>query len=310
MADTLIENIMLREPHSPTATIVPDKHTIIHTLPEASGNHAVLPDPLNFFGHFRKKFREPLSEFIGTCMLLSLACGAIAQVTLSHGQAGNVYIGRALALMMPIYISGGVSGAHLNPSVTLTLACFRRFPWRKVPVYIAAQLLGAFTGAAIVYGAYHESILEYSKTPDDVNVAATIFYTNPLPYISNGSAFLVEMIGTAIMLLVVLGQSDENNMPAGRNSPFVIGLVILSIGVSFGWETGFSLNPAADLGGRCFAALAGWGYNVFTVHQGYTWVPILGPLTGGVLGGFIYELFIDSSTNRAFTHRWMAHHKL
>jgi MIP family channel proteins len=143
----------------------------------------------------------------------------------------------------------------LNPSVTLTLACFRRFPWRKVPIYIAAQLIGAFTGAAIVYGAYHESILEYSQTVEDANVAATIFYTNPLPYISNGSAFLVEMIGTAIMLLVVLGQSDENNMPAGRNSPFVIGMVILSIGVSFGWETGFSLNPAADLGGRCFAAL-------------------------------------------------------
>lgn len=142
----------------------------------------------------------------------------------------------------------------MNPSVTLTLACFRRFPWRKVPIYIGAQLFGAFTGAAIVYGAYRESIVEFSKDSDP-SIAATIFYTNPLPYLTNASAFFVELIGTAIMLLVVLGQSDEHNMPAGRNSPLVIGLVILSIGVSFGWETGFSLNPAADLGGRCFAAL-------------------------------------------------------
>ncbi|GAB5588999.1 glycerol channel [Umbelopsis nana] len=210
---------------------------------------------------------------------------------------------------MPIYVSGGISGAHLNPSVTVTLACFRRFPWRKVPIYLAAQLLGAFTGAAIVYGAYRESIAEFSEEADS-NIAATIFFTNPLPYITNGTAFMVEVIGTAIMLLVVLGQSDENNMPAGRNSPLVIGLVILSIGVSFGWETGFSLNPAADLGGRCFAGLAGWGYDVFTIHQGYTWVPIVAPLTGGLLGGLLYEVFIDSESNRALSHHSTAHHQL
>ncbi|KAI8576064.1 hypothetical protein K450DRAFT_179848, partial [Umbelopsis ramanniana AG] len=252
--------------------------------------------------------REPLSEFLGTCVLLCLACGCIAQHTLSLGQSGNIYVGRALALMMPIYISGGISGGHLNPSVTITLACFRGFPWRKVPIYIGSQLLGAFTGAAIVYGAYHESIIEFSKQ-NDPNVAASIFYTNALPYLSNGSAFLVELIGTAIMLLVVLGQSDEHNMPAGRNSPLVIGLVIVSIGVSFGWETGFSLNPAADLGGRCLAAM-GWGHNVFTIHQGYTWVPVVAPIAGGLLGGFLYEFFIDSESNRALSHRWRAHHKL
>ncbi|KAH8553414.1 aquaporin-like protein, partial [Umbelopsis sp. PMI_123] len=254
------------------------------------------------------QFREPLSEFLGTCMLLCLACGCIAQHTLSLGQSGNIYIGRALALMMPIYVSGGISGGHLNPSVTITLACFRGFPWRKVPIYIGAQLLGAFTGAAIVYGAYHESIVEFSKQ-NDANVAASIFYTNALPYLSNGSAFLVELIGTAIMLLVVLGQSDDHNMPSGRNSPLVIGLVIVSIGVSFGWETGFSLNPAADLGGRCLAAM-GWGHNVFTIHHGYTWVPIVAPIAGGLLGGFLYEFFIDSESNRALSHRWRAPHKL
>jgi len=261
------------------------------------------------FGLLRQQFREFLAEFLGTCVLILLGDGVVAQVVLSNGTKGDylgITIGWAMAVLCGIYISGGISGAHLNPAVTLAMSVYRGFPWRKVPVFVLAQVLGAFTGAALVYGNYRKAFASYAndaKFVTGANATAGIFSTYPAPFMSAEGEFFSEVIGTAVLILVILGQSDEHNMPADKNSPLVVAFTVLSIGLSLGWETGYAINPARDFGPRCFAAVAGWGPEVFTAAGGYTWVPILGPLVGGLLGGFLYHIFIDTETNKMFSIR-------
>jgi MIP family channel proteins len=244
--------------------------------------------------------REALAEFLGTFILIVFGTAVVAQVVLS-GQANGSYLsinlGWGLAVVMGVYVSGGVSGAHLNPAVTVTLALRRGFPWRKVLPYSVAQLAGAFTGALITFVTYREALDRFDAGVRQVGGSqgtAGIFATYPQAFLSTIPGGLIDQIvGTALLLLLIFAISDARNLaPEPKVAPIVVGLIVVLIGMTFGYNAGYAINPARDLGPRLFTAVAGWGSEVFRAGNGWWWVPIAGPLIGGVLGGFVYDVFI------------------
>jgi MIP family channel proteins len=200
-------------------------------------------------------------------------------------------------VVMGVYVAGGVSGAHLNPAVTLTLAIRRGFPWRKVLPYSAAQLAGAFTGALVTYITYREAFDRFDGGLRQVmgpQATAGIFATYPQAFLSTVPGGLIDqMVGTALLLLLIFAISDAKNLaPEPKIAPIVVGLAVVLIGMTFGYNAGYAINPARDLGPRLFTAVAGWGSEVFRAGNGWWWVPIAGPLIGGVAGGLAYDVFI------------------
>jgi MIP family channel proteins len=248
----------------------------------------------------RETTREILAEFLGTFTLIVFGTAVVAQVVLS-GQTSGTYLsinlGWGLAVAMGVYVAGGVSGAHLNPAVTVTLAIRRGFPWGKVLPYSLAQLAGAFTGALVTFVTYREAFNHFDGGVRQVvgpQATAGIFATYPQPFLSAVPGGLIDQIvGTALLLLLIFAISDGRNLaPDPKIAPLVVGSAVLLIGMTFGYNSGYAINPARDLGPRLFTALAGWGGDVFRAGNGWWWVPIVGPLIGGVLGGFVYDLFI------------------
>ncbi|MEO8361674.1 MAG: MIP family channel protein [Vicinamibacteria bacterium] len=244
--------------------------------------------------------REALAEFFGTFILIVFGSAAVAQVVLS-GNANGTYISIniawGMAVTMAIYCSAGVSGAHLNPAVTVALAAHRGFAWSKVVPYCLAQLAGAFAGAAVTYLTYREAFDRFdggTRMVTGAKATAGIFATYPQDFLSNVPGGLIDQIvGTALLIILVLAIGDNKNFAAeGRLQPILVGAAVVLIGMSFGYNAGYAINPARDLGPRLFTAMAGWGGGVFTAGNGWWWVPIVGPLIGGVLGGFVYDLCI------------------
>jgi MIP family channel proteins len=248
----------------------------------------------------RELLREMLAEFLGTFMLILLGTAVVAQVVLS-GQANGSYLsinlGWGLAVVMGVYVAGGVSGAHLNPAVTLTLAVRRGFPWAKVLPYSLAQLAGAFTGALVTFITYREAFDHFDGGVRHVvgpQATAGIFATYPQAFLSTFPGGLIDqVVGTAVLLLLIFAISDAKNLaPDPKFAPVVVGLAVTVIGMTFGYNAGYAINPARDLGPRLFTAFAGWGSDVFRAGNGWWWVPIAGPLAGGLLGGFTYDLLV------------------
>ncbi len=243
--------------------------------------------------------RELLAELLGTFVLIMFGVGVVAQVVLSgesHGDYLSINLGWGLAVVFGVYVAGGVSGAHLNPAVTLALAVHRGFDWRKVPGYIAAQMVAAFLASAVVYVTYYEALQAFDGGVRQVlgpEGTAGIWATYPQPYLSIWGGFVDQVVGTALLVGVIFAVSDRRNAapPAGLG-PIVVGLLVLTIGVSFGANTGYAINPARDFGPRLFTAIAGWGTDVFRAGHHWWWVPIVAPLIGGTLGGWIYDAFI------------------
>ena len=244
--------------------------------------------------------REALAEFLGTFVLIVFGTAVVAQVVLS-GNANGTYLsinlGWGLAVTMAIYVSAGVSGAHLNPAVTLALAVHRGFAWSKVIPYCLAQVAGAFTGAAVTFITYRDAFNHFdggTRLVTGAKATAGIFSTYPQDFLSNVPGGLVDQIvGTALLLLLVLALGDQKNFAAeGRLQPILVGASVVLIGMTFGFNAGYAINPARDLGPRLFTAAAGWGGEVFTAGNSWWWVPIVGPLIGGVLGGYVYDLCI------------------
>jgi len=246
----------------------------------------------------RDVVREAAAEFLGTFVLIAFGTGVVAQVTLSHGQAGvplSIHLAWGLAVTMGIYASAGVSGAHLNPAVTLALAALRGFPWRKVPTYAAAQIAGAFVGAAVTFAAYREAFDAFDGGTRQVTGAlatAGIFSTYPQPFLSTLGGFVDQIVGTALLVLVVFALADRRNAGPASGGPVLVGALVVVIGMSFGFNAGYAINPARDLGPRLFTALAGWGGEVFRAGHGWWWVPLVAPCLGGPLGGFVYDFFV------------------
>lgn len=244
--------------------------------------------------------REALSEFLGTFVLLLFGSAVVAQVVLS-GNANGTYISIniawGLAVTMAVYVSAGVSGAHLNPAVTLALAVHRGFAWSKVVPYCLAQVGGAFAGAAVTFLTYREAFNHFdggTRLVTGAKATAGIFATYPQDFLSNVPGGLVDQIvGTALLVLLVLALGDQKNFaPDPRLQPILVGAAVVLIGMSLGLNAGYAINPARDFGPRLFTAIAGWGGEVFTAGNGWWWVPIVGPLIGGVLGGYVYDFGI------------------
>jgi MIP family channel proteins len=243
--------------------------------------------------------REAAAEFLGTFVLLVFGTAVVAQVVLSggtHGSYLSINLGWGLAVAMGVYVAGGVTGAHLNPAVTLALAVHRGFSWRKVAPFVAAQMAGAFAGASLTFFTYREAFDRFDGGLRQVageKATASIFATYPQPFLSTMGGLTDQVVGTALLLLVIFALGDAKNLaPEPRSAPLVVGALVVLIGMTFGFNAGYAINPARDLGPRLFTALAGWGAEVFRAGSGWWWVPIAGPLLGGVLGGFVYDALI------------------
>jgi MIP family channel proteins len=244
--------------------------------------------------------REALAEFLGTFVLILFGTAVVAQVVLS-GNANGTYISIniawGLAVTMAIYVSAGVSGAHLNPAVTVALAVHRGFAWAKVLPYCIAQTAGAFMGALVTFITYREAFDRFdggTRLVTGAKATAGIFATYPQDFLSNVPGGLIDQIvGTMLLMLLVLAIGDQKNFAAeARLQPILVGAAVVLIGMSFGYNAGYAINPARDLGPRLFTAVAGWGGEVFSAGNGWWWVPIVGPLIGGILGGYVYDLCI------------------
>jgi MIP family channel proteins len=243
--------------------------------------------------------RETLAEFFGTFVLIMFGVGVVAQVVLGGGKNGeylSINLGWGLAVTMAVYVAGGVSGAHLNPAVTLALAAWRGFPWGKVLPYVLAQTAGAFVAAAVVYGTYHEALAHFDGGVRQVTGelgTAGIFATYPQPWLSTFGGLIDQIVGTALLIGVLFAIGDQRNQaPAPYIAPFIVGLLVVLIGATYGLNAGYAINPARDFGPRLFTAIGGWGSDVFRAGNSWWWVPIVGPCLGGLLGGFLYDLFI------------------
>jgi glycerol uptake facilitator protein len=239
---------------------------------------------------------ELLAEFLGTMVLILFGTGVVAMVMLfGSGAAGevvkggytNVTLGWGLAVTMGIYVAGGVSGAHLNPAVTVALAACRGFPWRKVIPYSAAQTAGAFAGAALVYWNY---LPAFRRADPRLDHTAGVFATFPAFPDSIAAGLLDQILGTALLVGLVFAITDRRNQaPVANLGPLMIGLVVTAIGISFGGMHGYAINPARDFGPRLWTVLVGFQNNGLTSGQAVFWVPILGPLVGGLAGGLLYD---------------------
>lgn len=240
-----------------------------------------------------------VAEFLGTFVLILFGTGVVAMVVLFptrnagetvHGGFTNITLGWGLGVTMGIYIAGKISGAHLNPAVTLSMAVFRGFPWRKVLPYSIAQTLGAFLAAAVVYRNYMPA---FHQVDPQLERTAGVFTTFPAFAGLPQAGLLDQIIGTGLLLLLVLAITDELNAPPGANlAPLMIGLIVVAIGMSFGGMHGYAINPARDFGPRLFTLMAGFRNNGITDGTNVWWVPIVGPLTGGLLGSALYDFGI------------------
>ena len=242
---------------------------------------------------------ELISEFLGTFVLILFGEGVVAMVVLFpsknpgeiiHGGFTNITLAWGLGVTMGIYIAGKISGAHLNPAVTLALAAFRGFSWRKVIPYSIAQTLGAFAAAAVVYWNY---LPAFRQADPQLKVTAGVFTTFPAFPALPQAGFLDQLVGTGLLVLMIFAITDEYNIPPGANlAPLMIGLVVVAIGMSFGGMHGYAINPARDFGPRLFSAVAGFRNNGLTDGTKVWWIPVVAPLLGGLLGAVIYDFGI------------------
>lgn len=234
-----------------------------------------------------------VAELIGTALLILLGDGVVAGVLLNKSKAQNsgwmvIATGWAMAVAIPVYAIGRISGAHINPAITVALAVTGQFPWSQVPGYIAAQLVGAFVGALLVWLAY---LAHWGET-EDPSLKLIVFSTVPAvrrPLLN----MLTEIIGTFTLVFGVLALAANNPSTQSGLTPLLVGFLVWGIGLSLGGPTGYAINPARDLAPRIAHALlpiAGKGSSDWS----YAWVPIVGPLIGGVLGSVAYVVLFKA----------------
>jgi glycerol uptake facilitator protein len=239
---------------------------------------------------------ELAAEFAGTMILILFGCGVVAQVVAGGiGDHDSIAWAWGLGVTLGVYVAGRISGAHLNPAVTVALAVFKGFSWRKVGPYALAQLLGAFVAALIVRWNYSEVLNAFDPglTIKSQGVFSTLPGNGALP-VGEWGAFRDQVIGTAILLFLILAVTDVANTPPAANlAPFVVGLIVVAIGMAWGTDAGYAINPARDLGPRLASFLTGYE-GAFRDQNGYLyfWIPIVGPLIGGVLGAGLYQTLI------------------
>ncbi|TYK42759.1 MIP/aquaporin family protein [Actinomadura decatromicini] len=239
---------------------------------------------------------ELAAEFAGTLILILFGVGVVAQVAGADiGDHDSIAWAWGIGVTLGVYVAARISGAHLNPAVTVALAVFREFAWRKTVPYIAAQTAGAFLAALIVRWNYSEVLAKADPghTIKTQGVFSTLPGNGTLP-VGTWGAFRDQVIGTAILLFVIKALTDARNAPPLANlAPFLIGLLVVAIGMSFGTDAGYAINPARDFGPRLASFLTGYDTAWRDQHGNlYFWVPIVGPLIGGPLGAGLYKLLV------------------
>ncbi|MEY9934635.1 glycerol uptake facilitator protein [Catenulispora sp. GP43] len=241
---------------------------------------------------------EMAAEFAGTFILLLFGLGVVAQVVAGGiGNHDSIAWAWGFGVLLGVYVAAKITGAHLNPAVTVALAAFGGFSWRKVAPYALAQTAGAFVAALIVRWNYTEVIAKFD--PGHTLKSQGIFSTLP----GNGSlpvhmwgGFRDQIIGTAILLFCILAITDLRNTSPGANlAPVVVGLLVVAIGMAFGTDAGYAINPARDFGPRLAEFFTGYG-TAFRDQYGdlYFWVPIVAPIIGGLIGAGLYKLLIGT----------------
>lgn len=241
-----------------------------------------------------------IGELIGTMILVLLGDGVVANVLLnkSKGQGGGgggawivITAGWGFAVAIAVYTTGWASGAHINPAVTLGLASIGATSWANVPIYLIGQFIGAFIGGVLVWLTYMPHWAETS----DSGLKLAVFSTGPAIR-NTGLNLLTEIIGTAMLLIGVLGIFNANNGLGSGVGPYAVGILVFSIGLSLGGPTGYAINPARDLGPRIahfLLPIAGKGDS----DWGYSWIPVVGPIIGGIIGAVLYNvLFANMPT--------------
>lgn len=230
-----------------------------------------------------------IGELIGTMLLVLLGNGVVANVLLNKSKGQNsgwivIATGWGFAVAVGVYVVGWASGGHINPAVTLGLTLVNKSPAALMPIYFAGQMVGAILGAILVYLAYYP----HFAVTESHNHKLMCFATHPAirkPFWN----FMTEMIGTAVLLIGILGIFDAHNGISSGLGPYAVGILVFSIGLSLGGPTGYAINPARDLGPRIVYSFLGKG----SAEWGYAWVPIVGPLVGGVIGALIYYYFVQ-----------------
>merc|ERR1711935_385550 len=224
-------------------------------------------------GKMNNNVKIILGEFLATLLFLTVALGSVAQLVLGTNTFFGICVAFALGAAIGLFTSANISGAHMNPAATVALCLNGRCQWKDMPFYWIGQYLGAFVAAALVFGTYSDGIFATYPAGD---------------HISNGICFLDQVVGTAILVFSILAVTDAKNKVHPSIIPIFIGLSIGAVGMSFGYNCGFSLNPARDLGPRIFTAMV-YGGDVFAAHNYYFWVPVIGPYVGGALAGLVYK---------------------
>ncbi|KAF5336628.1 hypothetical protein D9758_015934 [Tetrapyrgos nigripes] len=290
----------------------------------------------------RQWLREPAAEFSGMMILIIFGAGVNCQVSLSNhksvsasrqGDNTTIAMGWAAGLSLGVWISAGISGGHLNPAITLALATFRGFPWRKVPgtiihhdttctfneyshptvfhvtAYIFAQVLGGIAGAATVYMIYFNAInLVEGGHGARTLTTAGVFSTFAAHYVTDVSAFFSEFIATTILIVVILAVTDKRNTapPLGL-VPVVLFIVVVGLATAIGMNTGSAVNPARDLGPRIFMAMAGYGSEIWTFRNHYwLWCPIVAPILGAMVGTIFYDTLLYTEQDSYIVRYWEA----
>lgn len=258
-----------------------------HDTDVGSINHVTANVPLQVKSLFT---RQLMAEFFATFIMVSFGLGATAQITLSSGTAGTfitVALTWGIAYFLGITVAGGVSGGHLNPTVTVAVAALGMLPWKKVPFYLLAQLLASYIAALVVYILYRPmlSIVDPERTSTNA-----IFATYPLANVGNFTCFLTEFFAAAVLVVGFLAVQDQHNRPIGRQAvPAAIGVLVSAIAMAFGMNTGLAINAARDLGPRLLMWTVGFGSRVFSLNHYYFWIPLVAPILGGAVGGIAYE---------------------
>ncbi|KAF1991931.1 aquaglyceroporin like protein [Aulographum hederae CBS 113979] len=303
------QNVDRRSPQREHGPLIDDN------VPDAR-EIAVPQRPDLWWSRTRETMQGPFCEFWGTFIILMFGDGVVAQVVLSENANGNyqsISWGWGLGVMLGVYV-GGKSGAHLNPAVTFANCVYRKFPWRKFPIYALAQILGAMTAAAVVYANYKSAIDVFEggagiRTVSGPTATAGVFCTYPQPFMTKTGQFFSEVIASMLLMFLIYALADDGNIGAGKLMPLGLFFVIFGIGACFGWETGYAINLARDFGPRLVSYMIGYGHEVWSAGGYYFWVPMVAPFFGCLLGGFLYDVFIFTGESPVNTP-WMGLRRL
>jgi glycerol uptake facilitator protein len=232
------------------------------------------------------------AELLGTMLLVLLGDGVVANVLLAKTKGQNsgwivIAAGWGFGVAVAVYVAGRVSGGHINPAVTIALAAIGKVSAGQVPIYLAGQFLGGFLGAVLVWLAY---LPHWSPTVDPT-AKLSVFCTVPAIRHPLGN-LLCEVIGTAVLLMGALGLLYDEIEPTSGMGPYAVGILVFGIGLSLGGPTGYAINPARDLAPRLAHALLpipGKGHS----DWGYAWIPVVGPIIGGLLGAVLFRGLFD-----------------